>query len=112
MKSQKITHIKYPNSIFYYYDSKQIRLNKLNRILNEDNEIVLDLNKIDTSNMLFEQNLEYKRLEVFYDRIIKKIESQLGTYYTETTDLINEWLNISNLDPNLKQYTSQLKPKL
>ena len=99
----KITTNRDHDSIFYYYDQKLIRKNKLNSILdNKKNNINID---IDIDNILFEQDLKNKHLWIKYDKIWRKIEEHYNTNYNETKEMIEGWLND---DTNWKQYTSIL----
>ena len=97
----KITTDKYPDNIYYYYDKKLIRKQKLKSLLNKSSQ--LDLKNINKNNILFEQNIKHKELWINYNNIWRKIETYNGTNYIQTKEMIENWLKD---DTNWKQYSS------
>ena len=96
----KLTTDKYENRVYYYYDKKTIRKNKLNSIIDINKKIKIDLTKINTNNLMFEQDLNNKILYVDYDHIWSKLESEYDLNYKETKEMIEGWLKD---DTNWKQ---------
>ena len=118
--SIKMTNDNHSNIIFYCYNKNIERQLKYKKLFNLNNPINYIFNNDD---VLFEQDIKYKKLWINYDKIWTKLESKYNNL--NTYELIDKWLKdesywkqyISSIsfsvdylllknDTNWKQYTS------
>ena len=100
--SVKITTEEYPNSIFYYMNYNIERQIKLHTVLDINEPIKFDINNIDKTNLLFEQDTKNKRLWYDYENILIKLKSNNDYKNLDISTLIGGWLNDNT---NWKVYT-------
>ena len=86
--SVKITTEEYPVSIYYYMDKSIERQIKLHKILDINKLISLNYNKIDKSNIIFEQDIKNNRLWIDYYKIWEKLETKIVYKDMDIRDMI------------------------
>lgn len=97
----KNTSSKY--SVYLYYDKNIVRQVKLNRLLNNNNKLSIDLNNINIENILFEYEW-YGNINKLYfwvkSDMWKHIQKCIGSSDDdETKKIVQKWINNIKYEP-------------